>query len=82
MNDRATVARVVTEAVTEIVPTVDPAEVVGHRHLRDLGADSVDRVEIILAVLDRLGVGEPLSSFSDLPHVEALVDFLHERGAS
>lgn len=79
MSDRAAIARAVIEAVTEIVPTVDPAEVVGHRHLRDLGADSVERVEIILSVLDRLGLDEPLSSFSDLPHVEAMVDFLYER---
>lgn len=79
MTDRTAITRAVTEAVVEIVPGVDPADVVGHKHLRDLGADSVDRVEIILAVLDRLSLDEPLSSFTDLPHVAAMVDFLHER---
>lgn len=77
---REDVARIVTAAVTEILPTVPAAEVRGRRHLRDLGADSVDRVEIIVTVLERLGVDEPLSSFSDLPDIEAMVDLLHGKG--
>ncbi len=79
MSERSEITRAVVEAVVEILPTVEPAQVVGHRHLKELGADSVDRVEIILSVLGRLGLDEPLASFSDLPHVEAMVDFLHER---
>lgn len=77
--DRAGIARQVTEAIVEIVPTVDPATVRGDQHLKDLGADSVDRVEIISVVLDRLGLTEPLASFSGLPDIDAMVDLLHDR---
>jgi polyketide biosynthesis acyl carrier protein len=79
---RADVAAAVAAAVTEILPAIPPERVTGDKHLKDLGADSVDRVEIIVAALDRLGLQEPLSSFSDLKDVDAMVDLLHERSAS
>ncbi|GGP51543.1 phosphopantetheine-binding protein [Saccharothrix coeruleofusca] len=76
---RAEVERAILAAVAEIVPGVARADITADKHLRDLGADSVDRVEIILSVLDRLGVREPLASFSDLPNIGALTEFLYER---
>ncbi|MEO6084811.1 MAG: phosphopantetheine-binding protein [Umezawaea sp.] len=71
----------INSAIGEILPTVEPGDITGDKHLRDLGADSVDRVEIILGVLDRLGLREPLASFSDLPDIAALAGFLKERTA-
>jgi len=79
---RTAIARAVVEAVTEILPAVPAAEVTGHRHLKELGADSVDRVEIILMLLDRLGVELPLSSFADLPNLDSVIDLLHEEGGA
>ncbi|MFF6918557.1 phosphopantetheine-binding protein [Streptomyces sp. NPDC012466] len=76
MDVRAETARLVREVVTEILPGVDPELIGGTRHLKDLGADSVDRVEIIAALLDRTGVDRPMSDFSDLPHIDSLIDFL------
>ncbi|MEU3838574.1 acyl carrier protein [Streptomyces sp. NPDC028635] len=73
---RQETARLVREVVTEILPGVDPALIGGHRHLKDLGADSVDRVEIIAALMDRTGVDAPMSAFSDLPDIDSLIDFL------
>ena len=76
---RETIAITVREAITAVLPSLSAEAVAGDKHLRDLGADSVDRVEIILTILDRLGLKEPLSSFSQLPSIDALVDFLDER---
>lgn len=73
------VLEVVTSTVREILPDVSAEDIRPDRHLRDLGADSVDRVEIIGAVLDRLSLDEPLSSFSDLPDIEAMVELLEDR---
>lgn len=67
------------DVLAQILPGLDPHDVAGDRHLRDLGADSVDRVEIILGLMERLRVDEPLSSFSELRDVDALVAFLSER---
>jgi len=81
MKTRADVAGAVREAIGQILPGVPPGEVTGDRHLRDLGADSVDRVEIILGAQDRLGLAEPLSTFADLRDIDALVDVLWERAS-
>jgi polyketide biosynthesis acyl carrier protein len=78
---RTEVAALVRDVVGSILPALPAAEIAEDRHLKELGADSVDRVEIILTVLDRLGVDEPMSSFSSLPNLGALVDFLVEKGS-
>ncbi|WP_326557420.1 acyl carrier protein [Micromonospora sp. NBC_01796] len=70
--------RVVYEVIMEILPSVSDEQISGDKHLRDLGADSIDRVEIILGLRERLGIDEPLGSFSDLPDIDRLVGFLRE----
>lgn len=80
--DRASVAALVVEVIHTILPGVPAEEITGDRHLKELGADSVDRVEIILGLVERLGLDESMSSFSDLPNIDALVDFLTDRGRS
>ena len=69
----------VSGAVGQILPVVTPAEVRGDRHLKDLGADSLERVEIIMQVLDRLGLRIPLAEFASLPDIDAMVDLLERR---
>ncbi|MBW4720359.1 acyl carrier protein [Saccharothrix obliqua] len=74
----AAVRRVLHEVIGEILPTVDVDRIDGGRHLRDLGADSIERVEIIMAVCARLRVTEPLASFGDIRDIDHLVAFLSE----
>lgn len=76
---REAIERVVREVVAVVLPSVPPDAVTGNRHLRELGADSVDRVEIILMLLERLHLDEPMSTFSAVPSIDALVAVLHER---
>ena len=76
---REAIERVVRETITVVLPSVPAAAITDSKHLRDLGADSVDRVEIILMLLERMKLDEPMSSFSQLPDVGALVTFLYER---
>ncbi|CCH31894.1 phosphopantetheine-binding protein [Actinosynnema sp. NPDC047251] len=76
----AGVRQVLHEVIAEILPALDPARIGGDRHLRDLGADSVERVEIIMGVCARLRVTEPLASFGDIRDLDHLVAFLCEVG--
>jgi len=76
---REAIERVVHEVITVILPSVPADAIAGNKHLRHLGADSVDRVEIILMILERLHLDEPMSSFSRVPDIDGLVTFLHER---
>jgi polyketide biosynthesis acyl carrier protein len=76
---REAVERVVREVIAVVLPSVPPEAIDGHKHLRDLGADSVDRVEIILMLLERLGLDEPMSIFSGVPNIDGLIALLHQR---
>jgi len=73
------VARAEVHAVIlDILPGLSAADIDDSAHLKDLGADSVDRVEIIMGVLDRLHLQEPLSTFSEVPNIGALIQLLSE----
>ena len=76
---REAVERVVREVLAVILPSVPADAITGEKHLKDLGADSVDRVEIILMLLDRLQIDEPMSTFSQVPNIDGLITLLHER---
>ena len=76
---REAIARAVREVIVTVLPAVAPHTIQGHEHLQDLGADSVDRVEIVLMLLDRLQLDEPMASFNKLPDINALTTFLYER---
>jgi polyketide biosynthesis acyl carrier protein len=76
------ITRAVHDAIVAILPHIDPAQIQNEHNLKDLGADSVERIEIILALKRQLGVDEPLAHFSSIENIAALVDFLREaRGA-
>lgn len=72
------VEQAVRAAVTEILPDLDPCEIAPERDLRALGADSVDRVEIIALLTHRLGRRDQISRFADIPNIGALIQFLSE----
>jgi polyketide biosynthesis acyl carrier protein len=78
-NSTLRVARTaVYEVILGILPSLRPADIDESLHLKHLGADSVDRVEIIMGVLERLGLQEPLSSFSGVPSIGALIELLEQ----
>lgn len=70
------ITRVVHEVMFSRIPTLRGQTIAGNKSLEDYGADSVDRVEIILAILNRLGARRPLSEFSSLADINEMVDFL------
>ena len=72
----ATVRRAVLEVITEILPDVPEAEVTEDTSLHDLGADSTERVEIILALKDRLGNDQDLSTFMSIDDIAGLISYL------
>ncbi|MER5704784.1 acyl carrier protein [Micromonospora sp. NPDC002296] len=77
---RAEVRRVVLDVIAEILPGVPPEEITDDKNLLDLGADSVERVEIIVELQHRFGSTEPVSRFADVPDIGALVAFFDEAG--
>lgn len=78
----AEIGQVVRDVIVTILPDVDRAELRGECNLKDLGADSIDRIEIILSIKQRLAVKAGLERFSKLENIDALVRFLSEETRS
>ncbi|MFI0982616.1 acyl carrier protein [Streptomyces sp. NPDC021093] len=74
--DEATVRAALLDVVAEILPDVPAAEVRDDRNLKDLGADSVDRVEILITLTRRLGSGEDISRVAAVPDIGSLIAYL------
>jgi polyketide biosynthesis acyl carrier protein len=74
--DRAAVEATVWQVVGSILPAVPTEQIRGDKHPRELGADSVDRVEIVMTLLDQLRIDRPLSDFNDVCDLDHLVTVL------
>ncbi len=66
----------VHDVITTIMPSLPRAQIDDARHLKDIGADSVDRVEIIMLLRERMGLNAPMSLFGDVPDIAGLVTLL------
>ncbi len=76
MTNRDQVELALKATIAEILPELPAVDILLSKSLRDLGADSVDRVEIITLLTHRLGSVEPISKFSEMSNLEELISFL------
>ncbi|MCX7365334.1 MAG: phosphopantetheine-binding protein [Alphaproteobacteria bacterium] len=72
------VFEVVKRNILEILPDVAPDTVSLDRSLVDLGANSVDRMEVVTLSMEALDLKIPLMSFARVDNIEGLVAVLFE----
>ncbi|OLR94829.1 phosphopantetheine-binding protein [Actinokineospora bangkokensis] len=70
----------VRSSLLEVVPEVDPAQVVPGRALAELGCTSIDRAEIVMLAMERLGLDVPVAEFGGLDDIDAIVGLLARHG--
>ncbi|MBL6447898.1 acyl carrier protein [Fulvivirga sp. 29W222] len=71
------VFEVVKKIVMEVLPDVGPEQISMEISLKDLGANSIDRMEVVTMSMEELGLKIPLMSFAHVSNVEGLVDVLN-----
>ena len=79
MNSKLTQTQVfelVKNNILEILPKTQADLIVPEQSLADLGANSVDRMEIVTLSMEDLGVKIPLMSFARVFNIESLVEVL------
>lgn len=67
------------EEILAVLPDLDPAQITEDRSMRDLGANSIDRADVVLQVMDRLGVSCQLSELAEVRNIGGLIDVLHAK---
>ena len=71
------VFEIVKRHLTEIVTEIDPAVVTPEGNMKELGASSLDIVEVVSCSMRELRVRVPRSELSTLKDIGGLVDLLH-----
>lgn len=76
------VFEVVKNIVMEVLPDVESDQITMERSLKDLGANSIDRMEVVTMSMEELGLKIPLMSFAHVSNIEGLVEVLAENYAA
>ncbi|GGX32839.1 acyl carrier protein [Aquimarina muelleri] len=70
------VFEVVKNIIVEVLPDVELDQVSIEKSLKDLGANSIDRMEIVTMSMEELDLKIPLMSFAQVGNIEGMVDVL------
>jgi polyketide biosynthesis acyl carrier protein len=76
-KDKHDIFAVVRRHTLEILPDLQPGDVTIDKSLTELGANSVDRVEILMYAQEELGLKIPTAELQGLHNLQGLVDLLH-----
>ena len=74
MNDP--VMEAIRRSVLEVLPELEPSQVTEEVSLTDLGANSIDRTEVVTMTMDDLGVSVPVGEFHDVRDIGSLARLL------
>jgi polyketide biosynthesis acyl carrier protein len=64
---------VVKSCILEVVPDVKASAIAPNSSMRDLGANSVDRMEVVTLAMERLKVKIPVVEFTNVSNIGQLV---------
>ncbi|MDR3602272.1 MAG: acyl carrier protein [Desulfosporosinus sp.] len=76
------VFQVIKSSIVEILPEISTNQIVISVSLQDLGANSIDRMDIIIKSMERLGVKIPLVELAKVNNIQGLVDILYEKASA
>jgi polyketide biosynthesis acyl carrier protein len=74
--DDAQVFGVVRRKTLDVLPELDPAAVTTDGTLTDLGANSLDRMDIVTLSMEELGIAVPVTEFRAVHDIGSLVALL------
>ncbi len=80
--DPSAIFRIISQHTTTVIPALEHHEFRPHDSLRDLGANSIDRSEILMMTLESLSASIPLVAFARAENMGDLAAIIHERLAA
>ncbi|ANE74999.1 acyl carrier protein [Dickeya solani] len=70
---------IIVHNLLEILPYLDTSTIALEQSMKDLGANSIDRADVLLSSMETLDLMFPLHEAGDLKNIGELVDFLHAK---
>ena len=75
---REAILDVVKKHLVDVVGDIDAAQIDPARSMKDMGANSLDIVEVVSCAMRELKVKVPRSELSKLTNIDGLVNMLYE----
>lgn len=70
------ILEIIKKNIMAIIPELSIEQITLDKQLKDLGANSIDRMDILLAITEEIGVVMPLSELVQVDNIEGLIDIL------
>lgn len=67
---------IIKNNIRVVMPELKADQITIDKQLKDLGANSIDRMEIIFGAMEEAGIKMPLSDLAQAGNIEGLVDIL------
>ncbi len=67
------------DSIIRTLPRLLPDMITPDKCLKQLGANSIDRVDIMTMTADRLGIRIPMVELAGAKNIEALIELFHDR---
>lgn len=80
--DQQAVFEIVKRNVLDILPDVTEDQVATDVALKDLGANSLDRVDVATMSMEDMGIHMPMMELANVENIGDLVSVLHAKKAS
>lgn len=71
--------RIITRNLTEVLPGLENHEFKPEESMRDFGANSIDRSEVIMMTLENLGINVPLIELAKAKNMGDLAGSIYEK---
>ena len=78
-NTVADIVTLIAQNARDTVPHLEEQQISASDSLRDLGANSIDRSEIIMTTMQALAVKIPLIEFAKAENIGELAGIFHEK---
>lgn len=76
---REDILGLVVKHLREVVPGLDERVIGGSDRMKDLGANSVDRAEVLMLVMESLGLSVPRIELAKASNIGEVADLLYEK---
>ena len=69
---------IIKENILDIIPELDLSEATMKDSLKEIGANSVDRADIIMFTMESLNIRIPMVKFGNAANIGDIVDIMYE----
>ena len=74
--------QIIKKNILTVLPSISPDIISADKYLKELGANSIDRMEIVTLTLEDLELKVPLVEIGELKGIQGLIDYLYEKKIS